>query len=313
MQGEATTGAPAGSIVRSQAATSRRPRDLAKWFFLLPGVIWLLLLTVFPLLYAINMSLHTCRFGKEGAFAGLANFQRLLTDPVLHDDLITTFIFVICSVFIEMLLGVGLALLFNREMIGRGLLRTLATLPLFTTPVALGYLGITLFYEQGGPINSFITALGGPNIPWLSSPTGARAAIVLLDVWQWTPFVFLIFLSGLQGMSQDVTEASQVDGANGWQTIKNIVLPMMAPLLWLVFLLRTIEAFKVFDTVITLTAGGPGRATEVISRFTYLTMRKFSDYGYAAAQGFLLLLIVSILLSLLWGRIKHNYGAPTAR
>lgn len=310
MQGEATADAPVSVTARPGSAQAQRGRDRAKWFFLLPGVFWIVLFTFFPLIYAIQMSLHAYRFGIQGAFIGLGNFQRLLTDSVLHEDLITTFQFVIAAVAIEMVLGVGLALLFNREMLGRGLLRTLATLPLFTTPVALGYLGITLFYEEGGPINAFIGLLGGPQIPWLSSPFWAKGAIVLLDVWQWTPFVFLITLAGLQSMSQDLTEASEVDGAHGWQTLIHIVFPLMAPLLWLVLLLRAIEAFKVFDTVVTLTAGGPGRATEVISRFTYLTMRKFSDYGYAAAQGFLLLLIVSILLTLLWGRIKHNYGAP---
>lgn len=310
MHGEATVEPPAIVTARSEGAHPRRGRDGAKWFFLLPAVFWIILFTFFPLIYAIQMSLHAYRFGLQGAFVGLGNFQRLITDAVLHEDLVTTFEFVIVSVTIELILGVGLALLFNREMVGRGFLRTLATLPLFTTPVALGYLGITLFYEEGGPINAFIGLLGGPQIPWLSSPFWAKGAIIMLDVWQWTPFVFLVTLAGLQSMSQDLTEASEVDGARGWQTLIHIVLPLMAPLLWLVLLLRAIEAFKVFDTVVTLTSGGPGRATEVISRYTYLTMRKFSDYGYAAAQGFLLLLIVSILLTLLWGRIKHNYGAP---
>lgn len=310
MHGEATASAPPGEGVQFAATPPKRQRDGVKWFFLLPGVVWILLFTLFPLLYAVNMSLHAYRFGIQGAFIGLDNFRRLLTDAVLHDDLVTTFQFVIVAVAIEMVLGIGLALLFNREMTGRGFLRTLATLPLFTTPVALGYLGITLFYEEGGPINSFIGLLGGPQIPWLSSPFWAKGAIVMLDVWQWTPFVFLVTLAGLQGMSQDLTEASEVDGAQGWQTLLYIVLPLLAPLLWLILLLRAIEAFKVFDTVVTLTAGGPGRATEVISRYTYLTMRKFSDYGYAAAQGFLLLLIVSILLTILWTRIKHNYEGP---
>lgn len=310
MHGEATANTPIGEVAGSTAAPRQRGRDGVKWFFLLPGVVWILLFTLFPLLYAVNMSLHAYRFGIQGAFIGLDNFRRLFTDNVLHDDLITTFQFVIIAVAIEMVLGIGLALLFNREMTGRGFLRTLATLPLFTTPVALGYLGITLFYEEGGPINSLVGALGGPQIPWLSNPFWAKGAIIMLDVWQWTPFVFLVTLAGLQGMSQDLTEASEVDGARGWQTLLYIVLPLLAPLLWLILLLRAIEAFKVFDTVVTLTAGGPGRATEVISRYTYLTMRKFSDYGYAAAQGFLLLVIVSILLTILWTRIKHNYEGP---
>jgi multiple sugar transport system permease protein len=307
MHGEVAAEAPALTAVQAETSVRQRPRDRAKWMFLLPAVGWILLFTIFPLLYAVRMSLHAYRFGQEGAFIGLGNFQRLLTDDVLHSDLITTFQFVISSVAVEMVLGIGLALLFNREMRGRGFLRTLATLPLFATPVAIGYLGITLFYEQGGPINAFIQLLGGSQIPWLSNPFWAKVAIILVDIWQWTPFVFLVTLAGLQGLSQDLVEASEVDGAGWWQNLFHIVLPLMAPLLWLILLLRMIEAFKVFDTVASMTLGGPGRATEVISRYTYLTMRKFSDYGYAAAQGFLLLLIVSILIALFWGRIKHNY------
>jgi multiple sugar transport system permease protein len=309
MQGQAAAESPVIVTQPVARAQTRGRPDRAKWAFLLPAVFWILLFTIFPLAYAIRMALHSYRFGKEGAFIGLGNFQRLLTDDVLHEDLITTFQFVVASVAVEMVLGVALALLFNREMRGRGLLRTLATLPLFATPVAIGYLGITLFYEEGGPVNAFIGALGGAQIPWLSNPFWAKVAIILVDIWQWTPFVFLVTLAGLQGMSQDLTEASEVDGAGWWQNLIYIVLPLLAPLLWLILLLRMIEAFKVFDTVTSMTLGGPGRATEVASRYTYLTMRQFSDYGYAAAQGFLLLLIVSILITVLWGRIKHNYEA----
>ncbi|MFM8593514.1 MAG: carbohydrate ABC transporter permease [Chloroflexota bacterium] len=282
-------------------------RDKTKWAFLLPAVIWILAFTIFPLLYAIKMSLHAYRFGKEGAFIGLGNFKRLLSDSALHADLWTTFQFVFFAVAIEMVLGIGLALLFNREIRGRGILRTVGTLPLFATPVAIGYLGITLFYEEGGPVNSLIGLFGGPQIPWLSHPFWAKVAIVIVDVCQWTPFVFLVTLAGMQGVPSDLTEASSVDGAGWWQNFVNIVLPMLAPLLWLILLLRVIEAFKVVDTVASMTLGGPGRATEVVSRYTYITMRKFSDYGYAAAQGFLLLLIVSVLITLVWGRIRHNY------
>ena len=205
------------------------------------------------------------RFGMQGAFIGLGNFQRLLTDPVLREDLLTTFQFVIASVSIEMVLGIGLALLFNREMRARVPAHARHAAAVY---YAGGYqgLGITLFYEEGGPINAFIQTLGGPQVPWLSNPFWAKVAIISLDIWQWTPFVFLVSLAGLQGLSQDLTEASEVDGAAWWQNLL-IVLPLMAPLIWLILLLRAIEAFKVFDTVVTLTAGGPGRAAEVISRY----------------------------------------------
>jgi multiple sugar transport system permease protein len=173
--------------------------------------------------------------------------------------------------------------------------------------VAVGYLGITLYYEQDGPVNALITRFGGPQIHWLSDPFWAKWAVILVDVWQWTPFVFLIALAGLQGLPQDLIEAARVDGASFWQVLRSITLPLMAPLLWLILLLRMIDAFKVFDIVSSLTLGGPGRATEVYTRYVYLTARRFQNYGDASAQSFLLLVIVMVLVSLLWGRIRHIY------
>ena len=218
-----------------------------------------------------------------------------------------TYIFVAGAVIIEMILGFLLALLFNREMRGRSVLRTIITLPIFATPVAIGFLGRTIFYEGGGPVNSFLQLFGVVPPPWLSNPTWARITTIITDVWEWTPLVFIIALAGLQGLPQDVTEASAVDGAGWWATLRYITLPLMAPILWLILLLRTVDAFKVFDLVVAMTLGGPGQATRYYSFFNYQTARKQFFYGEAAAQAFLLLLIVLILVSLLWGRIRHVY------
>lgn len=218
-----------------------------------------------------------------------------------------TYVFVAGAVIVEMILGFLLALLFNREMRGRSVLRTIITLPIFATPVAIGFLGRTIFYEGGGPVNSFLMMFGITPPPWLSNPTWARITTIITDVWEWTPLVFIIALAGLQGLPQDVTEASAVDGAGWWATLRHITLPLMAPILWLILLLRTVDAFKVFDLVVALTLGGPGQATRYYSFFNYQTARKQFFYGEAAAQAFLLLIIVLILVSLLWGRIRHIY------
>jgi multiple sugar transport system permease protein len=190
---------------------------------------------------------------------------------------------------------------------GRSVLRTIITLPIFATPVAIGFLGRTIFYEGGGPVNSFLELFGVTPPPWLSNPTWARITTMITDVWQWTPLVFIIALAGLQGLPQDVLEASQVDGASWWTSLRYIVIPLMAPILWLILLLRAVDAFKVFDLVVAMTLGGPGQATRYYSYFNYLTARKFFFYGEAAAQAFLLLFIVLVLVSLLWGRIRHIY------
>lgn len=286
-------------------------KDRTKHYFILPAVIWIILFTVFPLLYALYTSTFSFRFGQFNQFVGLENFRRIFVDQNLHSGMRVTAIFVIVTVTVEMVLGFAFALLLNREIRGKNILRALMVLPLFATPVAMGYLGITLYYEQNGPINQLLRSLGGSGVPWLSNPFWSQVAIIIMDVWQWTPFVFLVSLAGLQSLSPDVYEAAEVDGASGWQLFRRITLPLMAPTLWLILLLRLVEAFKVFDIPASLTLGGPGRATEVYSLFTYRTALRFFDHGYAAVQGFLLLFIVMFIVTLLFGRIRELYEEAT--
>jgi multiple sugar transport system permease protein len=197
--------------------------------------------------------------------------------------------------------------LFNRQMRGIRSLRTIMVLPLFASPIALGYLGQTIFYEIDGPINRALQSLGGNGVPWLSDPDWAFVAIMIVDIWQWTPFVFLVCLAALQGLPQDVIEAAEVDGASSLQRLYSVTIPLMMPVLWLILLLRTIDAFKVVDIVISMTLGGPGRATELYGFYVFRTARRFFNYGGAAAQGFLLLFIVMLFVTLLWGRIRDIY------
>lgn len=298
------------NLSQEKPTTGRKNRaDNSKYIFLLPAVVWILIFTIFPLFFAIYNSFFSFRYGKINQFIGFGNFGRLFTDANLHNALWITIVFVAVTVTIEMLLGFGLALVFSREIYGKNVWRAIMTLPLFATPVAMGYLGITLFYETNGPVNSLIEALGGTPPPWLSSPTWAPVAVMIIDIWQWTPFVFLVALAGLQSLPEDVYEAAKVDGSSGLQLFRHITLPLMSPILWLILLLRLVEAFKVFDIPSSLTLGGPGRATEVYSLFTYRTALRFFDHGYAATQGFLLLIIVSIIISLLFGRIRDLYEA----
>jgi multiple sugar transport system permease protein len=285
----------------------RRSGDRAKYVFIAPAVVWILLFTIFPLLYAIYTSLHNFRSGRLTSFVGLANFQRVLTDDGFQSAFRFTFVYVVCVVAIEMLLGFGLALLFNRQLRGIGFLRTIMTLPLFVSPIALGFLAQTIFYEINGPANGLLSLVGASPVPWLSNGFWSRVAIIIVDVWQWTPFVFLVALAGLQSLPQDMLEASEVDGASAWQTLRSVILPMMGPILWLILMLRAIDAFKVVDIIVALTNGGPGRDTEVISFFIFRASRRFSDFGGAAAMGFVLLFVVMLIVSIIWGRIRETY------
>jgi multiple sugar transport system permease protein len=290
-----------------KATPSKTRADRTKFLFIGPAVVWILAFTIFPLLYALYTSLYSFRYGQRFGFTGLENFARLFSDSNLLSSLRITLTFVVGTVTVEMVLGVALALLLSREIRGSNVIRGVATLPLFATPVAVGYLAITLYYERNGPLNSLIRALGGENIPWLSDPSWALVAVILVDIWQWTPFVFLITLAGLQSLPSELYEAARIDGASAAQNFRFLTLPLLAPLLWLILLLRMVEAFRVFDIPVSLTLGGPGRATEVYSLYTYRTAMRFFDHGYAAAQGILLLVIVMFIVTLIFTRVRGLY------
>ena len=296
-------------VAKTRRLTLRRVgEDRTKMVFILPAFLWVLAFTIFPLLYALYLTVWNVRLGRQWTFVGLNNVLRLFSDSKLHFSFQITLIFVVCSVAAEMILGFALALLMNREFTGRRFLRALLILPLFATPAAMGFLGHTLFYEEGGPINSFIRLLTGVQVPWLSHPVYALAAVILIDIWQYSPFVFLVSLAGLQSLPEEVYEAASVDGATSLQKLWHLTLPLMQPILIIVLLLRLIEAFKVFDIPASLTWGGPGRATEVYTMFTYRTGLQFFDLGYAAVQGFALLIVVMIIVTNLFRRIREVYA-----
>lgn len=305
--------------------------------FLMPAVLWVLVFTIVPLVYSLYAAFHNVtnetvvnrvevpRLDKDGnpvlkpdgtprmrtevvretvtkwEFVGLQNFARILRDGVVHEAMKVTAIFVGVGVSVQMVLGLGLALLFNREMPGRSLLRTLMILPIFATPVAAGYLFFTIFYEEGGP-------LGWTNIPWLSNPSWALVSVIIVDVWQWTPFCFLVFLAALQAIPDELMEAARLDTSSSWTTFKEVVLPLMMPTIIIVFLLRLAEAMKVFDIVASLTVGGPGNATQSLSYLAFRTGLRFFDVGYASAIAYTLLAFVMVVVTLFFKRVRTIYA-----
>jgi multiple sugar transport system permease protein len=274
-----------------------------KYLFLLPAVLWVLAFTVFPLLYSFRLSFFNVRIGQDDIFIGLSNFARAFTDINALNAARVTLIFVVGGVTIQLLLGLAFALLFSRPLPARNLLRTVMTLPLFATPIAVGFLFFTIFYEEGGLINGLL----GLKIPWLSDPNLALFSVMLVDVWQWTPFVFIVILAALQGIPEEYYEAARLETAGAWALFRHITLPMLQPTIILVIVLRVAEAFKVFDIPFTLTAGGPGASTQVFSMFIYRTARRFFDFGYGSALAFLLLIVVLFLLMWFFKRIRQVY------
>ena len=277
-----------------------------KLWFVLPAALWVLCFTVFPLIYGVRLSLFNMEADGSLTYVGLRNYAQFFRDGRALSSATVTLIFVGCGVALQMALGMAVALLLSRPMPARGLLRTVLTLPLFATPIAVGLLFVTIFYEEGGLLNGLLH-LVHVKIPWLSHPRWAVAAVILVDVWQWTPFCFLVFLAALQGIPEDYYEAARLETNSRWRVFRHITLPVLQPTIVLVLLLRITEAFKVFDIPYTLTQGGPGTATEVLTMFAYQAGMRFSNFGYSSAIAVVLFALVMVLIMTLFRRIRQVY------
>jgi len=308
-----------------------------KFLFLLPAVLWVLVFTLFPLGYSLFLSLHQVerevvisgretvpvldndgnpRLKPDGTprtrqqvirelettftWNDFANYGRAFRDQEVRSAVRVTATFVIVGVAAEILLGLALAWLFNQRIWARGFLRSIMILPIFATPIAVGYLFFTIFYEVGGPL-SFT------GIPWLSNPDWALASIILVDIWQWTPFCFLVFLAALQGINQELIECARLDTNSEWELWRYVVLPILFPVIIIVLLLRFAEAIKLFDIIATLTKGGPGIATQSYSYLAFTRGFKLNDFGYASAMSFLLLIVVMIIVTIFFTRLRRFY------
>ena len=283
-------------------------RSRTKWLFVGPGILWVLAFTIFPLLYSLRLAFMRARLGQPPTFVGLQNYARAFSDYRFWNSFEITIIFVLASVILTVSLGLGLALLFNRPMRGQRVFRSLFTMPLFAAPIAMGYLGLTIFHEQVGAVNTVLRALGVVNLPpWFSDVWLARLTIVLVDIWQWTPFCFLVLLAGLQALPEEIYEAATLDSSSGLDIFRFVTLPLLAPVLFTVTMLRMVEAFKILDIPFSMTNGGPGAATQTLSFYIYLTGLRNFNAGYASALAYLLLLMVLIISLFFFNRLRQIY------
>ena len=280
-----------------------QPRTRIKLLFLLPAAAWVLVWTIFPFFYGLWLSLFHIDFGGEDRFIGMGNFERFFSDRNALNAVKITFLFVLGSVTVQVILGLLLALAANRPLPLRGLVRTMLILPLFATPVAVGFLFFTIFYEEGGLINGLLRI----KVPWLSSPGYALIAIIIADTWQWISFCFLILLAGLQSIPDVVYEAAALETRNRWKIFWHITFPYLQPTLVLVILLRITDAFKVFAIPYTLTRGGPGNATLVLPMYAYRAGMRFFDFGYASAISFMAFVLVMLFIIFLFRSIRQAY------
>jgi len=263
--------------------------------FITPAVAVLLTLSIYPLIYSVTISLQ--RDTASGTIWGLGNFARLFTDNFFWTAMAHTFVYAIAALTCEFLLGLGLALLLNAQIRGRGFFRASLLVPMMLPPVVVGVVWRLMLNPDFGAINGTLKWFGvnTESLTWTASPRLAMLSVIAVDVWQWTPFVFLVLLAGLQAIPQEPYEAALIDGSSRWQTFRHVTLPLLKPSILIVLLLRTMDLLRVFDQIFILTEGGPGFATETISLYIYRTAFRFFDFGYAAAMSFVLLALTNVI------------------
>jgi multiple sugar transport system permease protein len=272
-----------------------RSRTFGGYLFLVPALVLTVAIMLYPLGFALVASFEHYELARpdEQAFVGLANYLWTVQDPTFVNSIVLTLVFTVAAVILEFLLGLGFALLLNREFAGQGIVRVIMMLPLFLTPSVVGLMFLRLFSPGDGLFAQFLAIFGvDRNFPLLGSPSTALPSLILVDVWRTTPFMFIVLLAGMQAISPEVVEAAQIDGAASWQILRDVTLPLLTPLILIALTIRAMDAFREFDTFLILTGGGPGEATQVISILAYILAFQSYDVGRSSAVAWVILLLV---------------------
>ena len=282
------------------AARWQRHDNAVALLLLAPAVLYLFAMAVYPTVYSLWLAFHNYVIYRRDmvSFAGFDNFTDLLDSEVFGQSLRVTLLFSAFAVAIEFALGLAIAVLLDRKMRGANLLRTLLIVPVMISPVGMGLTFRYIFAPTYGLLTYLMQGAGIPTADWTVSTTWALPAVVFVDVWQWTPFVALILLSGMQSVSVEVTEAAELDGLSEWQKLWRIVMPLIRPVVMVVLLIRLIDSIRVFDLIFVLTRGGPASTTEVLSIFSYITGFTEGDMGSASAIAWVTVLLVNVLVAI---------------
>lgn len=277
----------------------QRRDKLVAMLLLGPAVIYLLALSIYPTIYSLWIAFHNYSLYRRDlvSFSGIDNFTDLLDSDVFKQSFQVTLVFAAAAVLIELLLGLAIAVLLDRKMRVVNALRTLLMIPVLISPVAMGLTFRYIFAPTYGLLTYLLRLVHIPSPDWTVSVAWALPVVIFADVWQWTPFVALILLSGMQSVSTEVTEAAELDGLTEWQKLWRIVLPLIRPVLLVVVLIRLIDSIRMFDLVFVMTRGGPGSTTEVLSLFSYVTGFASGDMGSASAIAWVTVVIVNVLVA----------------
>ena len=281
------------------------------WPFVVPALVVVLAVIVFPWLFTIWMSLNEWKVGQPTVFVGLANYLRMPNDPRFVEAVWHTLVYTLLSVLLPLVFGTLSAVVFHQKFPLRGFLRGIFIMPMMATPVAIALVWTMMFHPQLGVLNYLLSLVGIPAQLWVFHPATVIPSLVLVETWQWTPLVMLIVLGGLAAIPTEPYESAQIDGANFWQVFRFITLPLIMPFLFIAGMIRMIDAVKSFDIIFAITQGGPGSASETINIYLYNTAFAYYDIGYGSAMAvvfFILIVLLSFVLMMLRQRVNWSDG-----
>ena len=288
--------------LRSAARRTRSGERRFKYALVAPSIFVLLLIGIFPLVYLLVVSFQNLTMtDTDTSFQGLLNYRLLFQDRRLWEALLHTLIFIVVALPVELVLGLFMAQLFIDRLPGRQIFIALLVLPVVVSPIVAGATWSLMFDHRFGPINQIISWFAGSEVTllWTIHPHLVYPAIIIAEIWQWTPFMFLLLLAALSAVDKSQLEAASIDGAGYWRTFFKIVLPAIWPVMAVAILIRGLDLFRLFDVVWALTKGGPGTMTETISIYTYIKGFQQFDTSYTAAVALLIIILLSVLV--FWG------------
>jgi len=275
-------------------------RQLAPYLYITPAFIYLFVLWVFPFLYSLILSFQKWELASldtQRRFVGLKNYIEIVKDPEFWNGINRTLVYVCSAIGFEFVMGFAIALLVSKQLRGMGVFRRFILVPFIVAPAVVGLIWMWMYNPELGILNHFIRTLGihDRGLIWTGDPSTAMFSVVLADIWQWTPFVILLFVAGIVSLPSDPFDAARIDGASRWQIFKYITLPMLRPVMMVILLIRTMTAFKFIDKIFVLTHGGPASTTEVLGFYIYRVSFMHFRMGYGAALSYVMFIIVMAL------------------
>jgi len=288
--------------------TLNRHNTLVGLSFILPNFIGFALFILIPVIFSFVLSVCEWDGFTAMKFVGFKNFARIFQDRVFKASLQHTVIFTIFSVIFTMAIALSLAMMLNRKMKGVNFFRSAVFFPYVASVVAVGAVWNAMFLKDGGPVNTMLQAIGIANPPgWFASTKWALPGVIIVSIWKNMGYFMIIYLAALQDIPTTLYEAAVIDGANGWQKFKKITFPMLTPSHFFVFMMLTINSFKIFDLILVLTDGGPGIATKVLANYIYDKAFVSWNYGYSSAASMILFLIIGTI-TIIQFRVEKKFN-----